>query len=113
MPSQRPCLDSTPCHCTQGRGGFHLSTPGKSRCTCHQPYAWPERPGMGGQWPAIRKRKLKRNPNCERCRAKAITVDHIKARARGGTDAPTNLMSLCGDCAKAKDAKNRKAGQKR
>jgi 5-methylcytosine-specific restriction protein A len=68
---------------------------------------------MGGQWPAIRKRKLARNPRCERCGAKAITVDHIKARAFGGTDKPSNLASLCGACAASKNEQDRKAGQRR
>jgi 5-methylcytosine-specific restriction endonuclease McrA len=103
MPSRRPCL--------QKGVPFHLSEPGKSRCAAHA--GWPERPGMGGDWPAIRKHKLAANPRCERCWAKATTVDHIFARAFGGTHAPGNLMSLCARCAALKDHADREEGKRR
>ncbi|EJG27017.1 HNH endonuclease domain protein [Acinetobacter baumannii IS-123] len=35
----------------------------------------------------------------------ATDVDHIKAKAFGGTDDPDNLQSLCGTCHKEKTAK--------
>lgn len=39
-----------------------------------------------------------------RCRAKATTVDHVLARAFGGTNAPSNPMSLCRVCAAVKSS---------
>jgi 5-methylcytosine-specific restriction endonuclease McrA len=68
---------------------------------------------MGGDWPAIRKRKLQANPRCERCGATATTVDHILARAFGGTHAATNLMSVCAHCAALKDHADREEGKRR
>jgi 5-methylcytosine-specific restriction protein A len=105
MPSRRPCL--------QQGVPFHLSEPGKSRCAAHAKEGWPDRPGMGSDWSTIRKRKLQASPRCERCGAKATTVDHVLARAFGGTDAPSNLMSLCAPCAKAKDHRDREEGKRR
>lgn len=90
-----------------------MSLPGMSRCAAHGGLGWPERPGMGGDWPAIRKRKLQANPRCERCGTKATTVDHILARAFGGTHAGRNLMSLCVACAREKDHQDRQEGKRR
>jgi 5-methylcytosine-specific restriction protein A len=67
---------------------------------------------MGSGWPTIRKRKLERNPYCQNCGAKAVTVDHILARAFGGTDVSTNLQSLCRRCADLKDHHDRERGKR-
>jgi 5-methylcytosine-specific restriction protein A len=58
------------------------------------------RRGYGHRWRQIRLDHLRHNPLCVEClrdgRSIAATdVDHVVARARGGTDAPTNLQSLC------------------
>ncbi|MBJ3490175.1 HNH endonuclease, partial [Salmonella enterica subsp. enterica serovar Albany] len=37
----------------------------------------------------------------------AKTVDHIVPKAHGGTDADSNLQSLCWPCHKAKTARER------
>jgi 5-methylcytosine-specific restriction endonuclease McrA len=69
---------------------------------------------MGSGWATTRKRKLQRNPRCERCGAKAVTVDHIKARALYGMDdSPSNLMSLCARHAVEKNHRDAEEGKRR
>ena len=66
--------------------------------------------GYGTAWEKIRSYILKRDKYlCLPCQAKgrvsaATSVDHIKPKAKGGTDDPSNLQSLCSSCRKAKDA---------
>ena len=65
------------------------------------------------KWDVIRERVLKRDKGlCQLClRAgvvrEAKTVDHIIPKAHGGTDADSNLQSLCWPCHKAKTARER------
>jgi 5-methylcytosine-specific restriction enzyme A len=74
---------------------------------------------MGSDWPTIRKRKLERDPWCANVygehgyRTRATTVDHILARAFGGTNDPSNLMSLCQPCADRKNHEDRERGKRR
>lgn len=69
--------------------------------------------GYGSKWDVIRERVLKRDKGlCQLClRAgvvrEAKTVDHIIPKAHGGTDADSNLQSLCWPCHKAKTARER------
>ena len=69
--------------------------------------------GYGSKWDSIRVRILKRDKGlCQLClRAgvarEAKTVDHIIPKAHGGTDADSNLQSLCWPCHKAKTARER------
>ncbi len=69
--------------------------------------------GYGSKWDVIRARVLKRDKGlCQLClRAgvvrEAKTVDHIIPKAHGGTDADSNLQSLCWPCHKAKTARER------
>ncbi|HBB3047274.1 HNH endonuclease [Escherichia coli] len=69
--------------------------------------------GYGTKWDAIRARILKRdNHLCQNClrdgrAVEARTVDHIIPKAHGGTDADSNLQSLCWPCHKAKTARER------
>lgn len=61
----------------------------------------------------IRERVLKRDKGlCQLCLRggvvrEAKTVDHIIPKAHGGTDADSNLQSLCWPCHKAKTARER------
>lgn len=66
--------------------------------------------GYGYAWRKLRDSILKRdNYLCVKCAvagrvAEARDVDHIKAKAHGGTDDPDNLQSLCSPCHKQKTA---------
>ncbi len=47
--------------------------------------------------------QLRHEPVCQvvGCSQAAVTVHHLTPREHGGTDAPTNLVSVCKDCHKA------------
>jgi 5-methylcytosine-specific restriction protein A len=66
--------------------------------------------GYGTAWDKLRKRILARDKHlCQPCMAKGRTtagriVDHITAKAHGGTDDPGNLQVICDECNKAKVA---------
>lgn len=57
--------------------------------------------GYGSKWKRIRKLALERDKHlCQDCRDKgritpATQVDHVKPKAKGGTDDLDNLRSLC------------------
>lgn len=64
--------------------------------------------GYGNDWDKLRQRILKRDKHlCQPCRAKgritaATQVDHIKGKAKGGSDAEDNLQAICSPCHAAK-----------
>ena len=78
--------------------------------------AWPttsrQSRGYGAAWTKLRLVILARDKHlCRPCKAKgkltpATAVDHIKAKANGGTDEHANLRSICTDCHKAKTAED-------
>lgn len=67
--------------------------------------------GYGYAWQKLRKQVLQRdNYLCVTCKAKgriteATDVDHIVAKAHGGTDDWDNLQSLCSPCHREKTAR--------
>ncbi len=69
--------------------------------------------GYGRLWDSIRPRILKRDRHlCQEClrhgrATPATTVDHIIPKAHGGTDADSNLESLCWPCHRSKTATER------
>ena len=71
--------------------------------------------GYGWSWQKLRARILKRDLylcRCEDCRSSgrvrpASEVDHIVAKAHGGTDDDSNLQAINSDCHKAKTARER------
>lgn len=69
--------------------------------------------GYGAQWRKLRAIALERDRYlCQECLKKglyvsATTVDHIIAKAHGGSDDLSNLQSLCDVCHKTKTAKER------
>ena len=71
--------------------------------------------GYGAAWVRLRQRIMQRDMHlCVPCLAKgrpspATSVDHIIAKAKGGTDDPSNLRSLCSACRAEKDAADRGA----
>ncbi len=57
----------------------------------------------GRAWRKVRKRQLARQPLCEMCMRQgrmtpADQVHHVKPLSKGGTNAPSNLMSVCAPC---------------
>lgn len=66
--------------------------------------------GYGAKWVRLRARILERdNGLCQPCRkvgrvTAARHVDHIVAKAEGGTDDESNLQSICPTCHAAKTA---------
>lgn len=60
----------------------------------------------GSAWVKVRARVLARDHHtCGYCGAPATTVDHVVAKANGGTDDPSNLISSCVRCNSTKGAK--------
>lgn len=64
--------------------------------------------GYGAAWVKTRARILIRDMHlCQPCRAKgrptpATQVDHIKPKAKGGTEDDDNLQAICRNCHDAK-----------
>lgn len=69
--------------------------------------------GYDSSWDKLRKRILERDHHlCQPCQRKgritaAQAVDHIKAKAKGGTDAPDNLEATCNPCHADKTAREK------
>ena len=66
--------------------------------------------GYGTAWDKLRKRILARDKHlCQECKRKGRVktgnhCDHIKPKAKGGTDDESNLEILCADCHAEKTA---------
>ncbi len=113
-----PALIPRACH---KRGCAGTTTDRSGYCEKHRNEGWQQHQqgksrherGYGSQWDIKRARILKRdNHLCQNClrngRAEAAkTVDHIKAKAHGGTDDDSNLESICYACHKSKTAVER------
>ncbi len=54
--------------------------------------------GSRAAWTAIRNAVLAAEPLCRLCGARAVTVDHLIPRIRGGDDSMSNLRPLCHQC---------------
>lgn len=88
----------------------------KGRCSLHPRPVWAGRRGFEGykgEWLNLRAQVLKEEPYCRECGAPSTTVDHITARAFGGTDVRGNLRALCNDCRRIKDGQDAARGRKR
>lgn len=60
----------------------------------------------GAAWVRVRARVLARDHGvCGYCGAPATTVDHVVAKANGGTDDPSNLIACCKPCNSTKGAR--------
>lgn len=60
----------------------------------------------GAKWQRIRARVLARDAHtCGYCGRDATSVDHIIAKANGGTDDESNLISCCRKCNSFKGAR--------
>ncbi|HCP6936121.1 TPA: HNH endonuclease [Escherichia coli] len=103
------------------RGCAGTTTDSSGYCDKHRGEGWIQHQrglsrhqrGYGSKWTVIRARILKRDKGlCQLCLragvvSEAKTVDHIIPKAHGGTDADSNLQSLCWPCHKAKTARER------
>lgn len=106
MPTRppRPCVQPG-CHqlSTTGRCAQHPH----QRPVDHRPW-YHQRADAHPEWRTIRYRILWRDPVCTirtRCSgAPSTDVDHIVAKADGGTDDPSNLRGACHACHSAKTA---------
>lgn len=75
--------------------------------------------GYGSEWEALRARILKRDGyvcQCEDCKEAgrilpARDVDHILAKAHGGSDEESNLRAMNADCHKRKTAREGRGGR--
>lgn len=102
-------------------GCRNTTTDRSGYCTEHSNTGWEthqqglsrQARGYGRLWDALRPRVLRRDKHlCQECRragraTPATTVDHIIPKAHGGTDADTNLESLCWPCHRSKTATER------
>ncbi len=66
--------------------------------------------GYGTAWQRKSQRLTRRVGRCERCgiehtAANPLTLDHLTAKANGGTDHDTNLSVICRRCNSAKGAR--------
>ena len=103
------------------RGCRNTTTDPSGYCENHKGEGWKsyklgqsrQQRGYGTKWEVIRERILKRDKGlCQNHLRQAIVkqascVDHIKAKAHGGTDEDSNLESLCWSCHAAKTARER------
>ena len=91
----------------------HLATVKITKVKAYKPGQSRQQRGYGTKWEVIRERILKRDKGlCQNHLRQAIVkqascVDHIKAKAHGGTDEDSNLESLCWSCHAAKTARER------
>ncbi|MFT4271293.1 MAG: HNH endonuclease signature motif containing protein [Pantoea sp.] len=103
------------------RGCRNTTTDPSGYCTSHVGEGWKNyKPGQtrhergyGSKWDVIRARILKRDKGlCQDHLSRGVVrqaacVDHIIAKAHGGTDDDSNLQSLCWGCHTRKTATER------
>lgn len=103
------------------RGCSGTTTDRSGYCEAHRNEGWQQHQrglsrhqrGYGSKWVRLRPLVLSRDKHlCQEClrngrHTPAATVDHIRAKANGGTDDLSNLESLCTACHKAKTARER------
>lgn len=92
VPNLAPAACRHP-HCPDLAGGP------RGWCPRHDPGPFAGTAAMPTGWGRIRAAVLRRDRHrCVRCGLPAVTVNHITARALGGTDEMSNLESLCRRC---------------
>lgn len=110
----------TPKAC-RARGCRNTTTDPSGYCESHKGEGWRQyklgqsrhQRGYGSKWDVIRHRILKRDKGlCQEHLRKgqaiaAACVDHIIAKANGGTDDDTNLEALCWSCHATKTGRER------
>lgn len=84
------------------------------RCPAHALKGWGPRPAMGPGWGGLRARVLAEEPTCRVCGGEpSVSVDHIRARAFGGSDERANLQGIGARCKRLKDLADRTTGKRR
>ncbi|PTA87466.1 5-methylcytosine-specific restriction enzyme A [Kosakonia sacchari] len=103
------------------RGCAGTTTDRSGYCEQHRNEGWQQHQrgqsrhqrGYGSKWDVLRAEVLKRDKHlCQNCKRNALiapakTVDHIIAKANGGTDDLSNLESLCWPCHRSKTGRER------
>lgn len=96
--------------------------PNLQPCPNHPKVAWAAsqaRPRIrGAKLQQLRQALFTKEPLCRQCKANgrtsmAIIRDHIIPVAEGGTDDPSNIQPLCGECSQVKTAEEAKRGMAR
>lgn len=111
---KRPCRIPGCANYTTAKSGY---------CDKHKHYGWHNYQnvlGKGNQnkryghtWRKTRDKILSRDCGvCQPCKRRGIVtaatiVDHIKPKAKGGTDSPENLEAICKACHAKKTARDR------
>ncbi len=105
--------------CRSCRVGIHYGTGYCEKCqgtastkrwSQHHKGRTTDQRGYGSQWRIIREQVLTRDKKlCQLCLRNGIAtpakqVDHIIAKARGGSDVESNLEAICIECHKIKTA---------
>ncbi|EQB4040705.1 HNH endonuclease [Cronobacter sakazakii] len=110
----------TPKACRK-RGCGHSTTDRSGYCEAHKSAGWERhnkgqsaaQRGYGAEWRKARNIVIKRDKGlCQICKREGVirpgsSVDHIIAKAHGGTDDPSNLECICSEHHKAKTARER------
>lgn len=118
-------MPKTPCRAIGCAAIVGRADKGFCDAHAHQRYGWNKsqkgrtasQRGYGSAWRRLRTQILQRDSYlCQSCKAQgryvtATDVDHILAKAHGGTDDPSNLQSLCRSCHQTKTATEGRAGR--
>jgi 5-methylcytosine-specific restriction protein A len=98
---------AAPLHVCAEYGCPTLIPRGQSRCALHAARPWAGAgKDYGPGWDRLRALVLREEPTCRLCGVRpSTTVDHIRAKARGGTDARSNLRALCDPCHASKSGR--------
>ncbi|EJH4501849.1 HNH endonuclease signature motif containing protein [Cronobacter sakazakii] len=103
------------------RGCGKSTTDRSGYCEVHKGAGWDRhnkgqsaaQRGYGAEWRKVRNTVIKRDKGlCQTCKREGVirpgsSVDHIIAKAHGGTDDPSNLECICSEHHKAKTARER------
>lgn len=115
MPPRRakPCRHAGCAAVSSDKSGFCDAHRQATNWGNHQAGLSRHQRGYGVAWEKLRRVILQRDQYlCQTCLRDGIytaayAVDHIKAKAHGGTDDPVNLESMCRRCHDRKTARER------
>ncbi|MDU6924012.1 HNH endonuclease signature motif containing protein [Franconibacter helveticus] len=107
------------------RGCGKPTTDRSGYCEAHRGTGWERhnkgktaaQRGYGAEWRRVRNIVIRRDKGlCQSCKRQGIfrpgsSVDHIVAKAHGGSNKLDNLECICSECHKAKTARERLNGR--